>query len=104
MSYKYLRSGNSHYFLFLDNEKNRDLSVDKLPANHTDGQGGFLTAYKVDDINASIEKVYVLDTRDIKGEEVFQFMTSRIIPTGSKEYVFEAYKKKKEDILIKVKM
>lgn len=104
MSYRCLRSGNDYYFLFLDNQKNRDLPIDQLPSGHVDGQGGFLTAYKINDIDGSARKVYILDTRDIKGEEVFQFMVSRIILTAPAELVFEVYKKKKEDILVKVRL
>jgi hypothetical protein len=104
MSYKYIRGLNEHFFLFLDNEKNKDLRIDELPAAHSDGQGGFLTAYRVDSKSGSVSKVYVLNTRDIDGIEAFQFMPSRIVATAAKEFVFEVYKKKKEDILVKVKM
>ena len=104
MSYKYVRAGDDHYFLFLDNEKNKDLRIDELPAGHSDGAGGFLTAYKIGDKTGAVAKVYVLDTRDVNGMEVYQFMPSRIVATNRKEFVFEVYKKKKEDILVKVRL
>ena len=102
MSYKYIKASREHYFLFLDNEKNKDLPLDKVPAIHQDGQGGFLTAYKIDDVTGETKKMSILDTRNVKGTEVFQFMPSRIVATGKREFVFEVYKKKKEDILVKV--
>jgi hypothetical protein len=104
MSYTYIKGVKEHYFLFLDNAKNKDLSLDKLPAMHVDGQGGFLTAYKVNDTSGETAKMYVLDTRDIDGVAVYQFKPTRIVGTNAKEFVFEVYKKKKEDILIKVRM
>lgn len=104
MSYKYVKSPGEHYFLFLDNQKNKDLELDKLPAVHADGAGGFLTAYRIDDKTGAVSKHYLLDTRDINGMEAFQFKPSRIVATNRKEFVFEVYKKKKEDVLVKVKM
>lgn len=104
MSYKYARSGNDHYFLFLDNERNRDLALDEVPATHHDGQGGYLIAYKLDDKTGDGKKVSLLNTRNVNGTEVFYYMPSRTVRTGPGEFVFEVYKKKKEDILIWVKI
>lgn len=103
MSYKYIPGENSHYLLFLDNFKNLELALDKVPEEHLDGRGGFLTAYKVDDTDGETSKISLLDTRDVKGMEVYQFMTSRIVQLNLKnEFVVEVYKKKKEDVLLKV--
>lgn len=102
MSYKYLASDDKHYFLFLDNEKNMSLPVDEVPAQHKDGAGGFLTAYCINNLDGGVKKISLLDTRDVKGTEVYQVAPSRILPTASNEFIMEVYKKKKEDILIKV--
>jgi hypothetical protein len=102
MSYTYIDGKSHHYFIFLDNEKNKDLTINEVPARHKDGAGGFLTAYKIDDITGQVKKEYILDTRDVRGIELFQFMTSRMVPVSSNEFVFESYKKKKEDVMIKV--
>lgn len=103
MSYKHIAGDEYHYLVFLDNMKNLELPIDVVPEMHIDGQGGFLTAYKVSDRTGETTKVSLLDTRDVKGAEVYQFMTSRIVLlTQDNEFVFEVYKKKKEDILIKV--
>lgn len=102
MSYQYMSKEGSHYLLFLDNKKNMDLPLNEIPAMHSDGQGGFLTAYKVDDANGNVSKLSLFDTRDVQGTEVYQFMTDRIVPLSNNEFVIEVYKKKKEDVLIKV--
>jgi hypothetical protein len=102
MSYSYIDGKSHHYFIFLDNEKNKDLTINEVPTRHSDGAGGFLTAYKIDDITGQTKKEYILDTRDVRGIELYQFRTSRIIPVSSNEFVFESYKKKKEDVMIKV--
>ncbi|HEY9046308.1 MAG TPA: hypothetical protein VIN08_10450, partial [Ohtaekwangia sp.] len=100
MSYTYFRGAHEHYFLFLDNEKNKDLPITEVPAQHVDGAGGFLTAYKVNDAAGEVTKLSLLNTRDVKGMEVYQFSPSRIMATAPSTIVFEAYKKKKEDILV----
>lgn len=102
MSYKYMRKGDEHYFLFLDNEKNMELPIDKVPARHADGAGGFLTAYTVNNGSGEVKKSSILDTRDVEGMAVYQFLTTRILPLPSNSFIFEVYKKKKEDIWVRV--
>ncbi len=102
MSFKYIGDGTNHYLLFLDHEKNKDLQSDQVPTNHSDGQGGFLTAYKLSDSKGTVSKFSIFDTRDVKGTEIYQFNTGRIFAIAKDQFVVEAYKKKKEDILIKI--
>jgi len=102
LSYEYIATNNSHYLLFLDNVKNMDLELNKRPAVHSDGKGGYLTAYKVNDKDGSVKKVSILDTRNVDGIAIKQFLTSRIVPVSNNDFVFEVYKGKKEDILIRV--
>jgi hypothetical protein len=102
MSYRYVTSGEHHYFLFLDNEKNLNLPITEEPVSHSAGRGGFLTAYKVNDDTGEVEKISLLDTRDVNGMEVYQIAPYRMMSTAPNTLVFEAYKKKKEDILVKV--
>jgi hypothetical protein len=104
ISYKYFLSGSAHLFLFLDNEKNKTLGKDKAlaPALHQDGQGGFLTAYGIDDKTGGLVQETILDTRDVNGMEVYQFSPTRLVSPLPNTLVFEAYKKKKEDVLVKI--
>ena len=104
MSYQYMFQNGNHYVLFLDNKKNLELPLNKVPANHTDGQGGFLTAYKISDAKGAVSKLSLFDMRDLQGTEVYQFMTDRILPLSGNEFVIELYKKQKEDLLIKVSL
>jgi len=102
MSFQYIEGANAHYVLFLDNVKNLTLTKDQYPVAHRDGKGGFLTGFKVDDESGDVSRVSILDTRDVKGIEVFQFKVDRIVPLNDKEFAVEVYKKKKEDVMIKV--
>ncbi|WP_276374626.1 hypothetical protein [Chryseolinea sp. H1M3-3] len=104
ISYRYFHAGNVHLFLFLDNEKNITLAKDKVlaPALHVDGQGGFLTAYGIEDKSGVVVQETILDTRNVNGVEVFQFSPTRLVSPLPNTLVFEAYKKKKEDVLVKI--
>ena len=102
LSYEYMEGDHKHYLIFLDNEKNKDLTVDEFPAVHVNGAGGFLTAYEVNDADGKVTKYSLLDLRNVQGMEVYQFSTDRILPTSPNTFVLEVYKKKKEDILIEV--
>ena len=46
--------------------------MDEVPSKHEDGKGGYLTAYKIDDVTGAIEKHSIFDITDIKGTEAYQ--------------------------------
>lgn len=92
------------YILYMDNVKNMNLADNKMAETHSDGQGGFLTAYKVDWATGEPMKTSILDTRDAKGTELFQIGIDRIVPINDTEFFMEAYKKGKEDVLVRVFM
>lgn len=102
MSFMLATGTDNHYFCYLDNQKNLDLPDDEVPATHIDGQGGFFMVSRIQDRTGAVEKKSLLDSRNIKGMEVYQFKPSRIIVLNSHTLVFEVYKKKKEDVLIRV--
>jgi len=102
ISFKYINANDAHYVVFLDNLKNMNLSLNKRPAQHVDGKGGFLTAYKVDDTNGEVAKLSLFDIKNVNGTEVYQFSPHRIFSISPTEFAVEVYKKKKEDVLIKI--
>lgn len=104
MSYKYFRANNNHYLIFLDNVKNIDLPIDKTPAMHSDGQGGYLTAVKISDSDGVNSKASILNGRDIEDFQMHQFSVNRVFKTSENSFMLEVYKKKKEDIMIRVEM
>ncbi|PCJ83273.1 MAG: hypothetical protein COA57_11575, partial [Flavobacteriales bacterium] len=102
LSYKYLRTETDHYLLFLDNIKNLNLPENKKPAKHLSGAGGYLTAYKVNDETGAVSKASLFDTRNVNGMPVYQFEINRISKTKDDEIIVEFYKKKKQDIFLRV--
>ena len=107
MSFKYIKQGNYHYFFYLDNIKNIDLPTNKRPAFHMDGKGGIYTAYRLDDETGEVKKTSILDFANVKingykkPQKLYQFSKTRVFKT-SQGVVFEAYKKKKEDVMIRI--
>ena len=93
-----------HYLLFLDNIKNLDIAKDEVPATHQDGRGGFLISYVLDDKTGNFTKTSLFDSKDVEGQKIFQFNVDRIQQINGSEFILEAYKKGKEDILIKVNL
>lgn len=104
LSYKYMSTGKDHYLLYLDNIKNLDLPLNKYPATHASGKGGFLTAYKINDASGDVSKLSLFDLKDVKGISVYQFTTSRIVQPNDKEIIVELYKKQKQDILLRINL
>lgn len=102
MGFYYLGSEMNHYMLFMDNLKNVNLTLDKAPAGHLDGKGGFLTGYKVNKETGETERVSLFDVRNVNGMELHQFATSRIIQINDNEFAVECYIKGKQDIMLKV--
>jgi hypothetical protein len=103
MSYTHFNTNENTYLVYLDNVKNIDLPINKLPALHSDGHGGFLTAVKINNETGAHEKGSIMDFRNIKGGFVaYQFNTDRIVKIKDNEFFTEVYKKKKEDIFLKI--
>jgi len=104
MGIRFIKGKGASYILFLDNAKNANMSLADVPERHKDGFGGFLTAYKIDDITGAIEKHSIFDITDIKGTEAFQFRTTRIFDAIDKVFMLEVYIKGKLDTMIKMEL
>jgi hypothetical protein len=104
MSVRYIKGKGASYILYLDNVKNANLSLADVPDKHSDGRGGYLTAYKIDDVTGAIEKHSILNIDDINGIEAFQFKTPRIFEGKDKVFLLEIYIKGKMDTVVKMEL
>jgi hypothetical protein len=104
MSYKHMYTNGFHYLLFLDNVKNFNLPLDKKPAEHTDGKGGYFTSYKINDADGTMVNSSVFNVRDVDDMTMYQFGTHRIVELTDNSFAVEFYKKKKEDVMVKVEI
>lgn len=90
------------HLIYMDNIKNKELDNVTVPSGHRDGAGGFLTAYSLDYNSGETKKTTLMDSRNVKGMKIYQYATSRISSNNLGEFIFEVYKKGKEDVLIKI--
>jgi hypothetical protein len=104
LGYEYAESNGAHFFLFLDNEKNKDLAITDVPEDHVDTMGGFLTAYKLDDKTGTVKKLSLLNVRDVQGTELIKFNPKRMISPVPGTWIFESDMKGKKDVMMKVVM
>lgn len=104
MSFKHIYGEGYHYILYLDHEKNLNLPFDEAPTTYTDGNDGFLRAFVVDDTRGEVTQESIFDMRDAGGMRLYQFTPSKIMKITEDDFVFEAYKKKKEDVMVKISL
>ncbi len=102
MSYMHMYGENKHHLLFLDNVKNLNLPDDKLPYEHLDGYGGYLTTYNINDITGEVSKEAIFNTRDVNGKEIEHFETNKVIPLSKSEILIEGFEGRSKDFLVKV--
>jgi len=106
MSFQYFTENENHYFVFLDNKKNLDL----LPNQETEqySESGkdepYLMVVKVDDKDGSSTKKMVMNIKEVNNYELKQFDVDRIFKANDSSFMFEAYKKDKEDVMVKVNL
>ncbi|HNP49253.1 MAG TPA: hypothetical protein PKL85_10470 [Bacteroidia bacterium] len=104
MGFRLVVGKTATYFLYLDNKKNAELSVDKAPAKHSDGKGGYFFAYKLENATGDVSKHVLFDTDDLQGEEIYQFNTGRIFEPSPDIFFLESYMKKKQDKMIRMEL
>ena len=105
MGFAYVKGKDSHYMLYLDNVKNANLPLSKIPAQHMDGRGGFLTAYKINDASGEVEKHTLFDVTNLGNKvKAYQFKTTRIFEVKDNVFMVEVYIKGKQDAMIKMEL
>ena len=102
-SYHYISRKENDYFLFLDHEENKSLTIDQVTAKRFKSKETVLTAYKINKSSGLAEKIILLDTKEVNGKEIYRVTSERVLSASATELIFEAYKKKNEDVLIKIK-
>lgn len=107
ISYRYIKLQNYHALIFMDNAKNFNLPTDQTAFEHFGNAGGYLSIYLIDDLTGTTSQHLVFNSREmpnVEGNELYDFTVDRIIPVFKDELYIEFFKKKKEDLLIKIKM
>ncbi len=105
MSYSLLQGKTSDYVAFVDNPKNIDLDANGgIPEAHKDGMGGFLTTYKFNHADGTLQKHTICDLENIGGVTAYQFKAWRIFKASEGVFLMEIYIKGKQDTMVKFKV
>jgi hypothetical protein len=81
-------------------------SLEIICSSHTSKDKGedsfsYITAYKIDLKNGDATKTCYFRDDEVNGIPIYQFSFNRIKRVGDGVYVMEAYKKDKEDIMVR---
>ena len=103
-SFIYRQIKNKHYIVYLDRPENLFLSINKSPSPYVIGSSRDIRLRIINDSTGNVQSNTLLDTKNVNGTKLYQVSPSRFIVTSNNELIFEAYKKKREDVLVKVKI
>lgn len=99
LSFAYFLSNQFHHLMFLDNIKNIDIPLNKVPHLHIGGYGGYLTVYKINDNNGLVSKDAIFDTNKVGDNLEIDFITDRMIEISENEFVLEVLSKGKNRLI-----
>ncbi len=102
ISYTYLFDDEELYIIYLDNYDNLELEKGALPKIHQDNLGGFMTSSTINLESGEVSKNHILNFNNFNGRSLHYFNTDWVVHTDSDELYFEIYRKKKEDVWIRI--
>ena len=100
-SFSYLHSEDEHHLMHFDTHKNLTVPEDDIPVLKG------IPVVMVDRINEQsgvVTREVVVNTEEVKGIKLFQLAQDRVVRTSDSELLMEAYKKDKEDILLRIQV
>lgn len=102
LSFRHFVIQKNHYFIYFDNIKNIDLSLDKAPVRHVDYKGGYLMVYKISDDKGVVEKKSIFNSLDIEDQKLKSHCTECIVELSDNEFLLEYQLGKKQKIKVKL--
>ncbi|RZJ66807.1 MAG: hypothetical protein EOO50_07930 [Flavobacterium sp.] len=102
MSFKHYEAGSDHFLVFFDNPDNVEIPADEVPKGYSDRKKGYLTAVRVADADGSTSRGSIINVKEADDFKLHQLSTNRIIKVNDNTFLMEAYKKGKEDVMVKV--
>ncbi len=100
-TYRYVYSNGMHHFIRFDVDRNVALAKDDTPT--TKGEG-IIMVDRIDEATGNVEREAVCDVNEVGGIKLYQLGLNRLIRVGDNELVMEAYKKSKEDVLVRIQV
>ncbi len=102
MTYKLLENEDSYYFIYMDDEKNWEIGKDEELALCQGKEKGNFIAKIIDKKSGVVSTKLLFNMDEVNDVNIYQFRMNRVVQIGSDYIAAEVYKKKKEDIWIKV--
>lgn len=98
-SFKYMNGAGAHHFLHFSKSKDLDIRSDEPPSMKGDV---LVVADAIDESTGRMERHAVLNPDEVKGVKLYQLSMERLTRIGTGEILMEAYKKGKEDVLVRI--
>ncbi|MBD3582150.1 hypothetical protein [Flavobacterium selenitireducens] len=102
MGFNYFSNDKECFLVFFDNPDNVDITDDKVPATYSDRKKGYLTVVRISDADGSSTRGSILNAKEVEDFKLHQISADRMMKVTDNLLLMEAYKKNKEDVLIKI--
>lgn len=100
-SFKHFYYDQNHYFLFMENPKTFNLDINEEPEVYIGEPGSCLSQYHLNSKTGDFSKSQLFNSDKVDKLPIYYFSPWRMVNTNEGIYIFETYKKNKQDILIK---
>ena len=102
MGFNYFHNDKEHFLVFFDNSDNVNIANDQVPETYSDYKKGYLTAVRIADAYGSYTRGSILNAKEVEDFKLHQISADRMMKVGDNKLLIEAYKKGKEDIIVKI--
>lgn len=100
-SFSYLHSEGEHHFMHFDTHKNLTVPENDIPVLKGTP---VVMVDRISEQTGVVTREIVVNTEEVKGIKLYQLAQDRVVRTSDSELLMEAYKKNKEDILLRIKV
>jgi hypothetical protein len=99
-TFKLINGDENIHLIYTDNIKNLKLKSEAPMSSST--SSGYLTDFSINKETGDFKKIFLFDTEKIGKQKIYKFQLSGLVSFKNDEFIFEVYKKKQEDVLIKI--
>lgn len=97
---------NDHHYFFIQDDRDNTTTLDdhqEIIRERMEHHGNFCL-FKVNSNTGKLSKHVIFDMMDVKGVKTYNLRMDRLMWYSDNEFILECYKKKKEDVMIKVRI
>lgn len=104
MGFDYFRNDSDNFLIFFDHPENATIDDTTVPKTYKDRSAGDLAVVRIDDATGTVKKGNVLNIKDVEDYRLHQISMSRNMKIAHNAFMMEAYKKGKEDIMVRIEL